>query len=48
MTVLPLTKVNVSHRSVDDPGVLWLLSNGYRFKFEGFKVFLVKPALVRV
>ena len=40
----PLTRVDVSRKSVRDPGVLWLLSAGFRFKHTGSKVFLERVA----
>lgn len=39
---LRLTKVDVSHRSPTDPGVIWLVSNGFVLKFERDRVYLVK------
>ena len=40
--IKPLTRVNVTHRKPTDPGVLWLISCGYRFKV-GRQVWLVMP-----
>ena len=39
----PLTKVDVTHRSLNDPGVIWLIANDYRVKVDNGRVFLVAP-----
>ena len=39
---MKLNKVDVTHRALTEPGVSWLLSNGYRLRFDGRKVFLVR------
>lgn len=38
-----LTKVDVSHRRPTDPGVVWLVANGFVLKLENDRVFLVRP-----
>ena len=42
MKILPLNKIDVSHRSVTDPGIVWLVSCGYRFDIVGNRVYLVR------
>ena len=42
MKIQPLNKVDVTHRNVRDPGVIWLLNNGYRLRYVRGRVFLVR------
>lgn len=40
----PLTKVRLRpDEKPTDPGVLWLIAHGFRFKVRGDTVYLVKP-----
>ena len=36
----PLTRVDVTHRKPTDPGVLWLIANGFYFIATFDRVFL--------
>ncbi len=42
MKILPLNKIDVSRYHSTHPGILWLVSHGYRFKFDGTRVFMVR------
>ncbi len=43
MKVLPLNKINVTRYHATHPGIIWLVANGYRAKFDGTNVFMVRP-----
>ncbi len=40
MNIKPLNRVDVTHRRFSEPGVTWLIANGYRVKFDGARVYL--------
>ena len=46
-----LNRVDVTHRNILDPGVVWLINNAYRLKVIGRRVYLervVAPAARRI
>jgi hypothetical protein len=45
MPAKPLIRIDVSARSVRDPGVLWLIHNGFTFRVTGRRVFLERRDL---